>query len=333
MPSHIVLTQPIHTDQVQRLVDLGHRVTELGGERGLLASDIVAAAPTAQILICQLTDHIDAEVLALPNLTMVATVAAGYDNIDVGAAAEHRVMLTHTPGVLTSASADLTIALMLAVARHIPVSDSAVRSGGTGPWRLLHHPMGTDISGQTLGIVGMGRIGRAVAQRAHHGFGMSILYHSRRPLESTPQQVPGIRVPLEELLSRSHVVSLHAPLNNDTRHLINTRTLQLMRSDSILINTARGGLVDEVALAEALTHNKIGGAGLDVFEHEPDVHPSLLACGGKVVLTPHIGSATAMTRHAMATMAIDDVLAHAAGEQPKHVVSLSGSTTRAITDQ
>jgi glyoxylate reductase len=309
----------MHAEQVARL-RADHEVVELASDRGMPATELARACSSADVLICQLTDDVAAPVFESPSLVLVATVAAGVDNIDLGAAAERGVVVTHTPGVLTDASADLTIALMLAVARHIVASDAAVRKGRTGEWRLLHEPIGTDVSGAALGIVGMGRIGDAVARRAHFGFGMSVLYCSRSRHAAAEADYSATRVPLDELLSNADVVSLHAPLTAETRHLINASTLALMRPHAILVNTARGGLVSEPALAAALRSGRLAGAGLDVFEHEPWVHPDLLAAGPRVVLTPHIGSATARTRLAMSRTAVDDVLAVLGGRAPKFPV-------------
>ncbi len=240
---HIVLTRPIHTSEARRLRDAGHEVTELAGPDGLPPAWIAPHCAGADAIISHLTDTIDAAVLATPGLRVVANVAAGYDNIDLRAAASHDIVVTHTPGVLTEASADLALALMLAVARHVPAEDATVRSGSTGPWQLLHEPMGTDLSGAVLGIVGMGRIGRATAWRARFGFGMEVLYTSRRPHPEAEEQLNATRVPLEALLRRSDIVSLHIALTEETRHLIKMDTLALMKPGAILVNTARGGLI------------------------------------------------------------------------------------------
>lgn len=316
---HVVITQPVHAEQVDRLRGAGIAVTECRHPRGMSADELVAATAGTDVLLCQLTDEVAASVVR-GGLRHVATVAAGHDNVDVGAAAEHGVLVTHTPGVLTEATADLTLALMLGVARHLPAGDRAVRDGTAGPWRLLWSPMGADLGGTTLGVVGLGRIGLAVARRAHHGFGMRILYAARRPHPEAERELGAERCELDDLLARSHYVSLHAPLTPETRHLIDERALRLMRADAILVNTSRGGLVDEGALGRALSAGTIAGAGLDVLEHEPAVHPDLLAAGDRAVLAPHVGSATARTRLAMATMAVDDVLRVHRGLPPLHPV-------------
>ena len=317
MTAKIVVTQPVHAEPLQRLRDAGHEVVPLDSPRGLTAAELVEQTEGADALLSQLSDELTADVFTGTSLRIVATIATGYDNIDVDAARRAGVEITRTPGVLTDATADLAMALMLGVARHIPESDASMRSGTTGPFRLLREPMGIDISGQTIGIVGLGRIGEAVARRAHFGFGMKVLYTARSDHEVG---FPTERLPLEQLLQQSDVVSLHAPLTDDTRHLINRDSLALMNSGAILVNTGRGPLVHEADLAEALRNGVIAGAGLDVFENEPAVHPDLLACGHRVVLTPHIGSATAKTRLAMTSLAVDNILAVLAGEPPLNPV-------------
>lgn len=316
MGGRIVVTQPVHAEQLERLREAGHDVVALDAPGGLSADELRARTRGADALLSQLTDRVSAEVFDGTSLKIVATIATGFDNIDVAAAAAAGVAVTRTPGVLTDATADLAMTLMLAVARHLPQSDTTVRTGSTGPFRLLCEPMGIDISGATLGIVGLGRIGGAVAQRAHFGFGMNVLYTARSAHPDADATFSAVRLPLEELLRRSDVVSLHAPLNDETRHLINRDTLALMKPTAILVNTGRGGLVKETDLAQALQAGVLAGAGLDVFENEPDVHPDLLACGDRVVLTPHVGSATTKTRLAMTTMAVDNILAVLAGDPP-----------------
>jgi len=320
MAAKIVVTQPVHAEPLARLREAGHEVVTLESSRGLTADELVEATEGADALLSQLSDTVSADVFAGTSLKIVATIATGFDNIDVAAARAAGVAVTRTPDVLTDATADLAMTLMLAVARHVPEEDARTRTGSTGPFRLLREPMGIDISGAALGIVGMGRIGAAVARRAHLGFGMKILYTSRSVHRAAEDRFAAVRLPLEELLQQSDVVSLHAPLNDETRHLINRTTLALMRPNAILVNTGRGGLIKETDLAAALQAGTIAGAGLDVFENEPDVHPDLLACGHRAVLTPHVGSATAKTRLAMTSMAVDNVLAVLAGEPPLNPV-------------
>ncbi|MGQ9476997.1 MAG: 2-hydroxyacid dehydrogenase [Candidatus Bipolaricaulia bacterium] len=284
-------------------------------------AELVAKVREAGVagLICLLSDRIDREVLeAGKALKVVANVAVGYDNIDVQAASELGIMVTNTPEVLTEATADLTFGLILAVARRIVEGDKLVRRGGFHGWEL-DLLLGAEVHHKTLGIVGLGRIGQAVARRAS-GFGMEILYYDpvRRP--ELEQELGAEFVGLEELLRRSDFVSLHLPLMPQTRHLLGKRELELMKPTAFLINVARGPIVDEAALVEALKAGRLAGAGLDVFEHEPEVHPELLELAN-VVLTPHIGSAGRETRVKMAIMAVENVFAALSGRRPPNLVN------------
>ncbi|MBL9079169.1 MAG: D-glycerate dehydrogenase [Planctomycetes bacterium] len=273
----------------------------------------------AEGVVCQLTDTIDAEVIAAaPQLRVIANVAVGYDNIDVAAATARGIVVTNTPGVLTEATADLTFALLLATARRLPEAERHLRDGKWHRWDvdLL---CGTDVAGRTLGIVGLGRIGRAVARRAR-GFGMRVLYSAPRPApDATAAELQAVHLPLDTLLQQSDFVSLHVPLRAETRHLIAVERLCRMRRHAILINTSRGPIVDEAALVAALEEGLIAGAGLDVFEHEPTVHPGLLALPN-VVLLPHVGSATVTVRTLMCTLAAKNCMAVLRGERPDHPV-------------
>ncbi len=306
-PGSVLVTQPIHRSALTKLIDAGYAVTELASPVPLSAEKITERLGSAQALVCHLTDRVDEHVLSHPGLRVVATVSAGMDHIDLDAAARHGVRVVNTPDVLTEATADLAFALLLAVARRITESDALVRGGGFHGWRLMDELMGVDLHGSTLGVVGFGRIGQAVAHRAR-GFGMSVLYHARRPRPELPEHLGARHVPLPELLASSDFVSLHAPLTEATHHLIDAEALALMRPNAYLINTSRGALVDEAALAQALTAGTIAGAGLDVFENEPRVHPGLLARTERVVLTAHAGSATARTRERMSHLAVDGLL-------------------------
>jgi glyoxylate reductase len=303
----VLITQPIHRSALAKLTAAGLQVTDLASPAPLTSDEIGRRLGAAQALVCQLTDRVDERVLSQPDLRVVATVSAGMDHIDLEAARRHGVHVVNTPDVLTEATADLTFALLLAVARRITESDALMRSGGYRGWKLLDELMGADIAGATLGIVGMGRIGQAVAHRAR-AFGMSVLYHARRPQTDLPAHLGARRVPLPELLATSDFVSLHAPLTKDTHHLIDAEALAMMRPHAYLINTSRGPLIDESALARALTEGTIAGAALDVFEHEPQVHPALLARTERVVLAAHAGSATARTRERMSHLAVDGLL-------------------------
>jgi len=258
-------------------------------------------------LLCMLTDPIDADLMDAAPLKVISQHAVGVDNIDLDAARTRGIVVTHTPGVLTDATADFTLALLLGLARHIPAGDHLVRSGGFYGW----HPTllrGLDLSGARLGIVGLGRIGKAVKQRAE-AFGMEVVHHSRSG-----------GLPLEELLATSDVVSLHCPLTPHTHHLLDAAALATMKRGALLINTARGPVVDEDALVEALRSKHLGGAALDVFEREPFVHEGLLGLSN-VVLAPHLGSSTVGTRRKMAVMAASDLVAVLKGEAPTHRVA------------
>lgn len=269
-----------------------------------------------QALMCLLTDRIDAEVLdAAPGLRIVANIAVGFDNIDRAAARDRGIVITNTPDVLTEATADLTWGLMLAVMRRIPEGERLLRRGAWKGW-ALDFLLGADLRHKQLGIVGFGRIGRAVAARAG-AFGMRVVYTTLDADAPGPRsEYAGYaRVTFDEVLATSDVISFHVPLTPETRHLINRRTLSRMKRGAYVINTSRGPVVDEDALAWALRDGLIGGAALDVYEREPVAHPELLALEN-VVLAPHIGSATVETRTAMADLAARNVMAVLFGHAP-----------------
>lgn len=267
-------------------------------------------------LVCLLLDRIDDSVLArAPKLRVIANCAVGYDNVDIAAATRAGIAVTNTPDVLTDATAELTIALMLAAARRLSEGEALVRSGQWIGWRL-GQLIGQPIRGRTLGIVGLGRIGRAVAERAV-GLGMHVLYSGRRDVE-TP--FPARRVGVDELFAAADVVSLHCPLTPETRGLVNAERLARMKPSAILINTARGGCVDDGALAEALAAGRIFSAALDVFTDEPKIDPRLLAAP-HLVLAPHIGSATTEARTQMAQLCADGVIAVLSGSRPANLVN------------
>lgn len=271
-------------------------------------------------IISLLTERIDAEILhvAGPSLQIVANVAVGYDNIDVLDAIARNVVVTHTPGVLTETTADLTFALMLAAARRIPESEQILRAGAWRTWSPMMFT-GQDVFGKTLGLVGMGRIGQAVARRAR-GFEMRIQYHSTTPKPELDACYGYTHKPLNTLLETSDFVVLLAPATSATYHMIGSAELARMKSNAILINTGRGSLVDEVALYDALVTGRIWAAGLDVYESEPigPAHPFTKL--QNVVLLPHIGSASIETRMAMARLAVESVLDVLEGRTPKHIV-------------
>jgi glyoxylate reductase len=312
--SRVFVSSPLPGDAIERL-GRAHDLVVGEPHVGVSGALFDSARLTLDALVTLVTDRIDAALLErAPRVRIVANVAVGVDNIDLDACRARHVVVTNTPGVLTEATADLAFGLLLAAARRIAEGDRLVRRGAFRSW-TPSFLLGARVHGATLGLVGLGRIGQAMARRAH-GFGMHLVYSQRAPVSLELERALGATfVPLDELFERADLVSLHCPLTPDTRHLVNAERLARMKPEAVLVNTARGGCVDESALAEALEHGPLGAAGLDVFEGEPRVHPRLLA-SERVVLAPHIGSADRPTREAMARMAADNVLAVLAGERP-----------------
>ncbi|MBE3583356.1 MAG: D-glycerate dehydrogenase [Limnochordaceae bacterium] len=289
--------------------------------RQLTPEELLAQVRGQEGLLTMLADPITRAVLEAgrPTLKVVSNYAVGFNNIDVAAATELGIAVTNTPGVLTETTADLAWALLLAVARRVVEGDHFQRAGRFKGWepQLL---LGLDVFGKTLGIVGMGRIGQAVVRRAH-GFSMRVLYFSHHRLETDEEKILGVTyAPLPQLLAESDFVSVHVPLTPETHHLIGERELRSMKKTAILVNTARGPVIDETALVRALQEGWIAGAGLDVYENEPLMAPGL-AEQSSAVLLPHLGSASRETREKMATMAVDDLLALLRGERPAHLVN------------
>ncbi len=303
------------------LVGGWREVLEQAGNVEILAPDegragLERAVGDARALVCLLTDRIDRALLdAAPNLRLVANYAVGVDNIDLVAARARGVTVINTPNVLTAATADLAMALLLAVTRRVVEGDALVRAGRFQGW-LPDLLLGESLEGRTLGVAGYGRIGRAVARRAA-GFGLGVLFWSRRNVTDSP--VPARQVSLDELLGASDIVSLHLPLTPETRGLLSADRLDQMKPGAVLINTCRGPVVDEGALAARLATGRLGGAGLDVFEREPAVHPALLTAPN-TVLTPHLGSATTATRERMAEALCADVVRVLTGGEARCVV-------------
>ncbi len=311
----IVIATAMFPEVVERLERAGHGVEV---REGGLPPEALAQV---EALIVPLSLKVGADLLGqAPKLRVVANLGVGVDNIDLRAAAERGVAVANTPEVLTEATADLGWALLLAVARRIVEADRDLRAHGFPGWTFLPPHLGVDVHGKALGVVGFGRIGQAVARRGR-GFGMDILYASRSPKPEAERALSARRVPLDELLAETDFVVLCVPLTSETRHLIGERELRLMKREAILVNIARGPVVDEGALVRALREGWIRGAGLDVFEEEPQVHPGLLDLPN-VVLTPHIGSATEATRRRMADLAADAVLAVLSGRTPPNLVPL-----------
>jgi lactate dehydrogenase-like 2-hydroxyacid dehydrogenase len=286
---------------------------------GLTSVELIARARGKQAIISQFTDSLSSEVIAqLRGLGMIAHVGVGYDNIDVAAASAQGILVSNTPGVLDDTTADFAFALLLAAARRVTEADAFVRSGQWKRWSL-ELMIGHDVHHRTLGILGMGRIGQAVARRAA-GFSMRVLYHNRTRAAGDLASKIATWVSKDDLLAESDFLSIHVPLNETTRHAIGEAELRRMKPTAILINTARGPVVDEAALARALSEHWIAAAGLDVFEREPEVHPALLACSD-AVLAPHIGSASVDTRRKMTMMAAENALAALTGKRPPNLLN------------
>ena len=318
----VVVTRRLPAAVEERLArDFAARLN--ADDRPLSASELENALRTADGLLPTVTDRLTAQLLAVEPLRtrVIANYGVGFNNIDTATAKTRGVVVTNTPDVLTDDTADDAIMLMLMVARRGGEGERHVRSGAWSGWRPTHM-LGTRVSGKTLGLVGLGRIGRAVAHRARHGFGMRVIFHDPYPppaavvaeLEAEP------RGSVEDVLREADFVSLHSPATPETRHLIDARRLALMKRSAFLINNARGDIVDEAALAAALKQRTIAGAGLDVFEREPTVTPELLTMEN-VVLLPHLGSATEETRVAMGLRALDNLKAFFAGTPPRDRVA------------
>jgi lactate dehydrogenase-like 2-hydroxyacid dehydrogenase len=278
-------------------------------DRPLSAAELQAALRDADALLTTVTDKVTADVLSVEprRAGLVANFGVGFNNIDIEAAKARGVSVSNTPDVLTDATADLAMTLLLMTARRAGEGERHLRGGQWTGWRPTHM-LGTHVTGKTLGLIGMGRIARAVAQRAHHGFGMKVIFHD--PFPPSPEIARSLgaepRETLEDVLREADFVSLHCPATPETRHLMNQQRFGLMRSDAFLINTARGDVVDEAALVQALDQKTIAGAGLDVFEKEPQVTQALVAMDN-VVLLPHLGSATRETRVAMGMRAFENL--------------------------
>ena len=306
MPKPVVVLTAEFPRIAREILEAEFDVVEHPTEQARTEDDMITILSEADAAITLLTDPLTRRVLASnPNLRIVANHAVGYNNVDIDAARELGIIVTNTPGVLTEATADLTMALLLAVMRRVVEGDAEVRASGRCEWEpmKLH---GSALRGRRLGIVGMGRIGSAVAERAR-AFGMEVMGGRSGD-------------PIEPLLEMSDVLSIHAPLTRETNHLIDAAALARMRRGAYLVNTARGAIVDEDALCDALESGHLGGAGLDVYEHEPVVNPRLLKLRN-VVLLPHIGSATTEARNAMARIAATDVLRFLHGQKPLNPVT------------
>jgi glyoxylate reductase len=309
----VLVTREIPAAGLRLLEDFDVTIlSERPPERG----ELLEAAKGASGILATLTEQVDAELMqaAGEDLKVIANMAVGYDNVDLEAARERGVMVTNTPEVLDETTADTAFMLLLAAARRLGEGERIVRSGRWEAWgpKMLTGP---DVWGKTLGIVGFGRIGQAMARRAR-GFDMEVFYTARSRKEDAENELGARYAELDELLQTSDFVSLHTPLTEETRHLIGAEELKKMKPESVLVNTSRGPIVDEGALADALAQGRIFAAGLDVYEEEPEVHPRLLELEN-VVLAPHIGSASIETRDKMATLAAENISAVLRGEKPK----------------
>jgi glyoxylate reductase len=301
----------------------GHEVVWPAGQSELAPERLRAELRDAEGLLALLSIPVDDALLdGAPRLRVVANYAVGYDNVDLAATERRGIVVTNTPGVLTDATADLTLALMLAAARRLPEGEAMLRGGRWHGWEPEQLPA-MDLDGAQLGIIGLGRIGQAVARRAR-GFGLRVVYAQSRPAPAAVEAELGARrMALDELVATSDIVTLHCPLTPETRHLMDARRLAAMKPRAVLVNTARGPIVDEAALAAALARGHLLGVGLDVFEDEPRVHPGLLA-SERAVLMPHLGSSTVGARTKMAEMAAQSIADVLAGRRPANVVAGGG---------
>ena len=317
MPEKVLVTREIPSAGLRALEPFDVRVLhERPPERG----ELLDAVRGVSGILSTATEKMDGELMdaAGEDLKVIANMAVGYDNVDVEASAERGIVVTNTPGVLDETTADVAFMLLLAAARRLGEGERLLRAGRWewwGPKQL----MGRDVWGKRLGIVGFGRIGQAVARRAR-GFGMEVLYHNRSRKEEAEQEVGARYVEFDELLETVDFVSVHTPLTDETHHLIGPKELGRMKRTAVLVNTSRGPVVDEAALADALAAGRIFAAGLDVYEEEPKVHPKLLELEN-VVLAPHIGSASVETRDSMAALAAENLAAVLRGEDPKTPVN------------
>lgn len=321
MSSRIFVTRQIPQAAIDKLIHGGMDVEVYPEDKVIPREVLLERVQNRDGILCILTETIDADVLqAASDAKIFANYAVGYNNIDVHEATKRGIAITNTPGVLTDATADLTWALILSTARRIVDSDQYLRAGKFTGWSPLFY-LGQDITERTLGIIGLGRIGQAVADRAA-AFRMKILYTANSQNSEFENNYPYEikKVEINDLLKQSDIVSVHVPLKSETTHLISHKELDLMQPHAILINTARGPIVDESALATALKSKTIWAAGLDVFENEPDVHPDLIGLQN-AVLVPHLGSATNETREKMGMIAADNLIAFFEGKQPPNLVN------------
>ena len=319
----IFVTRIVPEAGIKMLKDKGYEIAVNQEDRVLTKEELITALKDQNYnaLFCLLTDKIDSEVMDSfgPQLKIVANMAVGFDNIDAQEAKKRGIMITNTPGVLTDTVAEHTFSLMLSIAHRIPEADKftrALKYQGWAPMLLL----GSDLSGKILGVVGLGRIGSRVAHHGVKGFEMKVLYYDVNRNEEFEKEFGAVFVSLDDLLKQSDFVSIHVPLLPATQHLINAEKLKLMKPTSYLINTSRGPIIDEAALAMALADKTIKGAALDVFEFEPKITPELLSIDN-VILTPHIASATEETRSKMSVLAATNIIEALEGRIPPNILT------------
>jgi lactate dehydrogenase-like 2-hydroxyacid dehydrogenase len=321
--SKIFVTRRIPEAGIKKLTDAGHEVVVNPEDRVLAKDELIAALSSGRYdaVLCLLTDKIDGDVFASAGMQckIFANYAVGFDNVDLPAAKEHNMMITNTPGVLTETVAEHAVTLMLAIAHRVAEADRFIRAGkyhGWAPMLLL----GADLAGKTVGILGLGRIGSRVAHHVGHGFDCKVIYYDVKRNEDFEKEFNAeFRANAEDVLKEADFVSVHVPLLDSTRHLINAERLAMMKRTAFLINTSRGPVVDEAALVEALKNGVVRGAGLDVFENEPNLASGLGELEN-VVLTPHLASATEETRSKMAELAADNIIAGLSGAVPPNLV-------------
>jgi gluconate 2-dehydrogenase len=321
MKPRILVTREVFTDVLDFLART-FDVSSNQGDTPMSPEALAQALADKEGALTTLSERIDSALLAkCPKLKAVCNIAVGFNNIDLEACRERGVMATNTPGVLDASTADFTWALILATSRRVTEAEAWLRAGQWHGWKLKQI-LGTDVHHATLGILGMGRIGQAVARRAH-GFDMTVLYHNTRRLSAEVEKsCHAAYVSMDELLARSDILTLHTPYSPATHHLIGAKELSRMKSTAILINAARGGVVDDTALVEALKRGTIAAAGLDVFENEPRLNPEFLNLKN-VVLTPHIASSTEATRHKMAMTAAENLVAALTTGKPPNLLNPS----------
>ena len=316
--ARVLLMHPI-LDPGPAILAEAAEVLQYPAERPLDEPSIREAAEGCVGIVSQLMDPIRDTVLSTPGLKCVSNVAVGFDNIDVPAATARKVMVTNTPGVLDDATADFAFTLLMTTARRVVEADQFTRSGQFRGW-AIDMMLGQDVFGATLGIIGIGRIGRGVAHRAK-GFNMRVLYYDPQPLpREAEEQLGATRADLNRLIAESDFISVHVPLTQETHHLLSAPQFNAMKRTAILVNTSRGPVVDEAALVEALRAQKLAGAGLDVYEREPAVHPQLIPMPN-VVLAPHIASATVRTRSEMSAMAARNMATAVRGGRPPNLLN------------